>query len=223
MAASLALTCLFGCTQPASRAELQDPHSHATPHAMQAPRDTAIATSPTTLAELKLLQESLLFGEDDVAALRMSKPLLASRTEEILDVWYGFVASTPQLVESFKNLETGQPDADYLAKVRVRFGQWIADTAQAEYDQEWLDYQYEIGLRHHSTKKNLTDGADSTPIIPLRYVIALVYPVTATLRPFLESGDHSPEEVDRMHQAWTKSVLLQAILWSQPYVKDGEF
>jgi len=26
-----------------------------------------------------------------------------------------------------------------------------------------------------------------------------------------------------MHQAWIKSVLLQVILWSQPYTRDGDF
>ena len=42
-----------------------------------------------------------------------------------------------------------------------RFGQWILDTARAEYDQAWLDYQHEIGLRHHRTKKNRTDSVDA--------------------------------------------------------------
>ncbi|MBS0466723.1 MAG: hypothetical protein JSS31_03305 [Proteobacteria bacterium] len=31
------------------------------------------------------------------------------------------------------------------------------------------------------------------------------------------------DEVERMHAAWVKAVLLQTILWSHPYVKDGEF
>jgi hypothetical protein len=26
-----------------------------------------------------------------------------------------------------------------------------------------------------------------------------------------------------MHQAWVKAVLLQVILWSHPYVIDGDF
>jgi hypothetical protein len=26
-----------------------------------------------------------------------------------------------------------------------------------------------------------------------------------------------------MHQAWVKAVLLQVILWSHPYVRDGDF
>jgi hypothetical protein len=29
--------------------------------------------------------------------------------------------------------------------------------------------------------------------------------------------------VEVMHQAWVKAVLLQVILWSQPYVRDGDF
>ena len=184
---------------------------------------TDLSTSPFQLDDLTKLQQSLLFGEDDIAALRQSLPILEPQIEEILDVWYGFVASTPQLVQYFANASTGEPDAEYLAAVRKRFAAWIVETARAEYDQEWLDHQHEIGLRHHSTKKNRTDNAPSVPIVHFRYLQALVYPVTATLEPFLEKGGQSAGDVDRMHQAWIKSVLLQAILWSYPYVRAGEF
>lgn len=180
-------------------------------------------SSAFTLDDLAKLQEVMLFGEDDVAALRQSREVLAPHIEEILDTWYGFVGSKPQLLESFSNPRTGAPDTRYLAEVRKRFGQWIDDTARAEYDESWLAYQYEIGLRHHRAKKNRTDGVESTDIILFRYLVALHQPVTITIRPFLERGGHSKEEVDRMHQAWIKSVLLQVILWSQPYVKEGQF
>lgn len=30
-------------------------------------------------------------------------------------------------------------------------------------------------------------------------------------------------EVEAMHAAWTKAVLLQTMLWCRPYVKDGDF
>lgn len=101
--------------------------------------------------------------------------------------------------------------------------QWILDTAAANYDQQWLDYQYEIGLRHHRTAKNKTDKVESVDIINYRYLPALIYPVSATLKPFLANKGHAAAEVDKMHQAWIKSVLLQVILWTQPYVKDGDF
>jgi len=214
--AALALT-LAACAAP---------DSHRQTHRTMAQRPTGtreIARSPLDLDDLAALQGSLLFGEEDVRALRMSLPLVREHADEILDVWYGFVASTPQLVVYFSDAKSGEPDGDYLAAVRERFERWITVTARAEYDQDWLDLAHEIGLRHHSTKKNLTDGADSVPIIHFRYIPALVYPVTATLRPFLERGDHTPEEVEAMHQAWIKSVLIQSILWSHPYVHEGEF
>lgn len=183
----------------------------------------AVAKSPLTMEELKLLQQSLLFGDEDVKYLKMSYDILKDQTNEILDVWYGFVASTPQLVYFFGNKTTGQPDGDYLAKVRERFGMWILLTAEANYDQKWLDYQYEIGLRHHSAKKNKTDKINSVPIINYRYIPALTVPVTTTLKPFLAKKGASAEEVDKMYNAWLKSVLLQSILWGQPYIAKGEF
>ena len=181
----------------------------------------AVPRSPVSLEELELLQATLLLGEDDLAALRRSGDILAPRVEEILDVWYGFVGANPHLLAAFSNAD-GQPDQRYLAAVRRRFGQWILDTARAEYDQAWLDYQHEIGLRHTRRGKNRTDGADAADHIPLRYVLALLVPIATTLRPFLADGA-GDEEVEAMHQAWVKAVLLQVILWSHPYVRDGDF
>ncbi|MBX5473678.1 MAG: protogloblin ApPgb [Thermoleophilia bacterium] len=178
----------------------------------------AVPRSPLTLEELEHLKQAVTFGEEDVAALRRSREALAGRVDEILDVWYGFVGSLPQLLRFFSHRETGEPIGDYLQRVRARFGRWILDTAAAEYDQAWLDYQHEIGRRHH-TGKNATDGADSVPSIDLRYVIALIHPITATLRPFLEASGAAPEEVDRMHDAWRKAVILQVALWSEAYVR----
>jgi len=183
----------------------------------------ALARSPVSVEDLELLKKTVLFTAEDEAALRKSKEILQPQVEQILDVWYGFVGSNPHLVAAFCDPATGQPDTHYLEAVRRRFGQWILDTASARYDQAWLDYQHEIGLRHHRTKKNRTDGALGSAHVPFRYLVALLYPVTATLRPFLEKGGAAPQEVDKMHQAWIKSVLMQVILWSWPYVKDGDF
>ncbi|HEV3464754.1 MAG TPA: protoglobin domain-containing protein [Actinomycetes bacterium] len=182
----------------------------------------AVPRSPVSLQELELLKATLLLGTDDLAALRRSGELLASQVEEILDVWYGFVAANPHLLAAFSNAQ-GQPDQDYLAAVRRRFGRWILDTARAAFDQAWLDYQHEIGLRHTRRKKNRTDGADAADHIPLRYVLALLVPITTTLKPFLAKGGAAPAEVEAMHQAWVKAVLLQVILWSHPYVREGDF
>ena len=179
--------------------------------------------SPVTLADFERMQASVLFGAEDLKYLRMSHDILKDHVEAILDVWYGFVGSQPHLLASFSARTNGQPLAGYLGAVRKRFAQWILDTSKAQYDQAWLDYQHEIGLRHHRTKKNHTDHAPSTAIVPFRDLFALIFPVTFTLRPFLADQGHSAEDVEKMYGAWLKSCLLQLTLWSHPYVKDGDF
>jgi hypothetical protein len=183
----------------------------------------SLARAPYTVSDLDSLKKALLFTDEDVRALRQSKAILADQTEAILDVWYGFVAGTPELVHYFSDAKTGKPDGAYLEAVRKRFALWILDTADANYDQAWLDWQYEIGLRHNRAKKNRTDQAPSVAQVNFRYLPALTIPITTTLKPFLAKKGASPADVDRMHAAWVKSVLLQSILWSYPYVREGEF
>lgn len=153
----------------------------------------------------------------------MSYPILEDQTEHILDVWYGFVGDNEHLLYYFTDPSDGKPIQRYLDAVRRRFGQWILDTAAAEYDQQWLDYQFEIGRRHHRAWKNRTDGVSAVDHIPYRYVAALAIPITTTLEPFLGNKGHGTEQVEAMHAAWVKSVTLQVILWSHPYCNDGDF
>jgi len=184
---------------------------------------SSVPRSPITLADFELMKKSVLFGEEDIKYLRLSYEVLKDQIEAILDVWYGFVGANPHLLASFSSPNDGKPLGDYLSAVRRRFGQWILDTARAQYDQKWLDYQYEIGLRHHRTKKNRTDATASTEIVPFRDLFLLVFPVTFTLKPFLAKKGHSAEMVEKMYNAWLKSCLLQVTLWSYPYVKEGDF
>jgi hypothetical protein len=181
-----------------------------------------VAPSPLTLEDLDNLKKAVLFTEEDERYLRMAGEVLADQIEEVLDLWYGFVGSHPHLVYYFTDGK-GNANAEYLAAVRKRFGQWILDTCNRPYDKDWLNYAHEIGLRHHRTKKNQTDGVNSVPVVNYRYMVAFIYPITATIKPFLAKKGHSAEEVEKMHQAWFKSVVLQVALWSAPYVRGEDF
>ena len=188
-------------------------YTYGTPEVAQSP------VGPEAFAKIK---QAVMFTDEDERYLRMAGEVLADQVDDILDLWYGFVGSHDFLVHYFAGPD-GQPDSRYLEEVRRRFGQWIRDTCLRPYDQDWLNYMHEIGLRHHATKKNLTDGIQSVPLVHYRYIVAFIYPITATIRPFLAKKGHSPEEVDKMHQAWFKSVVLQVALWSYPYVREGEW
>ena len=157
----------------------------------------SLKRSPVSIKDFDSLKKSVLFSADDEKYLRMSHDILKDQTEQILDVWYGFVGGTPELAYYFGHPKTGKLDKKYLAAVRERFKLWILDTARADYDQAWLDYQHEIGLRHNKKKKNKnkTDRVKSVKQIHFRYIPALVYPITTTLKPFLAKKGHSKDDV----------------------------
>ena len=183
-----------------------------------APHETSatVSDSPVTATDFEELQQSVLWTEADAAALHRAADILGPQTEAILDVWYGFVGSHAHLVKEFAGAD-GQPDAAYLAGVRERFGQWIVDLCRSDHGADWLAYQEEIGLRHTS-KKNVTDGVNSPSThVPIRHLIALIVPITVTIRPFLERGESDARQVEAMYQAWFKAVVQSVALWARPY------
>jgi Protoglobin len=184
--------------------------------------DPNLPSSPVTPQQFAELKASLLFGPEDVSALRRAHDGLKPQVEAILDVWYGFVGGNPHLLRYFSN-SAGEPVGAYLDGVRKRFGQWILDTCRADYDAAWLAYQDEIGKRHHRMGKNKTDGVSAAAHIPMSQLIALAIPISVTIKPFLAKTGAAAADVEAMHAAWTKTVLLQAILWARPYAKDGDF
>ncbi len=183
--------------------------------------NTTLEQSPVSLQDLHLLKKTLLWSDADEQALHLAGEVLQDQTDAVLDLWYGYVGGNEHLLHYFT--KNGAPNMDYLTAVRARFGQWILDICQKPYDQTWLNYQHEIAKRHHSVKKNKTDGVDAVPIIHYRYMTAFIYPITATIKTFLAKKGHSVEQVEAMHNAWFKAVTLTVILWTHPYINKGEF
>ncbi|GIW71700.1 MAG: hypothetical protein KatS3mg102_1242 [Planctomycetota bacterium] len=183
----------------------------------------SVPRAPIRWQEFEELEQSVALGEEDLRYLRLAGEILLPRVEELLDVWYGFVGSHPHLLAAFVRKEDGKPDERYLAAVRRRFGRWVEDTCAARFDQAWLDYQFEIGRRHHRSGKNRTDGVAAAEHVPLRHLVALIAPIVLTVRPFLAQSGRPAEEVDKMHAAWTKAVVLQVALWTWPYTRPEDF
>jgi hypothetical protein len=175
-----------------------------------------VPRSSISLSELDQLKQSAGFTEQDERYLRSAGEVLAGQTKALVDTWRGIIAKIPHLAKHSKDA-AGRPIARYSERSGLRFEQWILDTCFREYDQDWLNYQQEIALRHTAVQKNQTDGVESTPYIPLRHVIAFAAVINETIRPFLAAKGHSAEEVQRMHSAWSKSLQLQVALWAEPY------
>ncbi len=181
-----------------------------------------IATSPVSLDELEQLKQTVTLADEDIRYLRMAGDVLDAQEHDVIDKWRGIIGSQPHLALYFFAPD-GQPDDHYKARVKERFARWILDLCRRPFDQEWLDYQHEIGLRHTHLKKNKTDGAQTPPQLPLRYLIAFTAVVNDTIKPFLANKGNTNEEVEAMHRAWCKAVMLTITLWSRPYLAENEW
>jgi hypothetical protein len=171
------------------------------------------------MRELEDLKVIAGFTEEDWRYLRLAGEVLADQTKQIVDHWRsGIIASIPHLARHSRTPE-GNLIPEYLAASNLRFQQWILDTCLRPYDQDWLNYQEEIALRHTALKKNQTDGVRSTPQVPLEDVIVFVAVMNESIKPYLAAKGNSGEEVDKMHRAWCKSIQLQLALWVGPYIE----
>jgi Protoglobin len=183
---------------------------------------TDVGTSRVSMQELEDLKVSVGFTEEDQNYLQLAGEVLADQTRQIVEHWRsGIIASIPNLARHSRTPE-GDAIPDYLAKSNLRFEQWILDTCLRPYDQDWINYQEEIALRHTSLKKNKVDGVRSTLYVPLRDMIAFIAVINETIKLYLTAKGHSAEEVDKMHRAWCKSLQLQSALWARPYTDTGQ-
>ncbi len=182
----------------------------------------AVAASPVSLDELDQLKISAGFTEEDEKFLRLAGEVLAGQTKQIVNHWRsGIIASIPHLARHSRTPE-GEAIPEYLAQSNLRFEQWILDTCLRPYDQDWLDYQQEIALRHTSLKKNQTDGVRSTAFVPFRDIVAFVAVMNETIKPYLAGKGHTEDEVEGMHRAWCRSLQMQIALWSKPYLDEAK-
>lgn len=182
----------------------------------------AVATSPVLMSEFENLKVSVGFTEEDQRYLMLAGQVLGDQTRQIVEHWRsGIIAGIPNLARHSQTPE-GNPLPDYLASSNLRFEQWILDTCLRPYDQDWLNYQEEIALRHTSLKKNTVDEVRSTPYVPLRDIIAFIGVINETIKPYLASKGHPAQVIEKMHSAWCKSLQLQLALWSRPYTTGSD-
>ena len=176
-----------------------------------------VASSLVSMRELGDLKISAGFAEEDQRYLGLAGEVLADQTKAIVEHWRnGIIAKIPNLARHSRTPE-GNAIPEYLAKSNLRFQQWILDTCLRPYDQDWINYQQEIALRHTTLRKNKVDRVRSTPYVPLRDVISFIAVMNETIKPYLAAKGNSVEEVDKMHRPWCKSIQLQLALWAGTY------
>lgn len=178
------------------------------------------AHSPVSIEELHEVEQAIGWSDRDAAVLQRHPEVFRDRAEEMVDSWRAVIGAQPHLLKWFFGPD-GKKDEQYAAKVKKRFVQWVTDAAFRPHDQAWLDYQEEIGLRHTPAKKNKTDGAQTPPVVPLRYLLGFVTVVILGARKFFIEAGVNGGELRNLEDAWAKAVQLHVTLWARPYARES--
>jgi Protoglobin len=176
------------------------------------------AISSVTERDLSELEQAVGWTARDAEALARHADVFRAKAETMVDAWRSVIGSWPQLSRWFVGPD-GKPDDEYKNSIKRRFVQWVIDAAVRPHDQDWLNYQQKIGLRHTPAKKNKTDGADTPPLVPFRYLLGFI-PVVLPIREFFKDAIQDEAELNKIQEAWTKAVLLHVTLWSRAYVAE---
>jgi len=170
----------------------------------------SVGRSPVAWDEFEDLKRLVGFTDQDQELLLRAGEVIGPRLQELLGHWFGQLG--PWIHPTFRG-----PDMErYSATAGARFGRGILDGFTRTYDQYWLDYQQEVGLRHGRAKKNSTDGVDSVAVVPFRHLLASVSVLSNIPEEFLEGLQ--PTDAAGVRDAWSKSLFLQVVLWSRSYV-----
>jgi hypothetical protein len=176
------------------------------------------AISPVLERDLSQIEQTAGWDDADAAVLARHADLFRVKAESMVDSWRAVIGSQSHLSRWFVKPD-GVPDDEYKASIRLRFVQWVVDVALRPHDQDWLNYQHEIGLRHTPAKKNRTDGAQTPPLVPFRYLLGFI-PVILPIRGFFTDAIQEEAELKKLENAWTKAVLLHVTLWSRAYTAE---
>lgn len=161
-----------------------------------------------TPEETELLKRILLLSDEDEYALHQAWRVLSGQTDDYLDTLVGLAAAHPVLSQTLTGLYGDQ--GNYSEAVRKAFRQWLFDTCICPNEPQWIKLYYNSGM-------------EQKPVIGFRYIPALIYPLLATLRPFLTDGARNADEAERMYQSLLKSLLLQASLASKACVENDQW
>ena len=175
----------------------------------------AVTRSPVSWHDFEDLKRVLGFTDRDQQLLLRAGAMIGPRLEQLLGHWLEQLG--PWVHATFSG-----PDVErYSGTAGARFGRGMLDGFTRTYDQKWLDYQYEIGLRHSRAKKNRTDDVDSVPVVPFRHLVASIH-VLSEIPDKLLDGVSSTDAAG-IRAAWSKSLLLQVALWSRSYVAPEDW
>jgi hypothetical protein len=154
---------------------------------------------------IRELMEFVGLGDDDVAAIRRTAPVVLAHEAAFTEALYDHFLKFPATAQFFLG-EDGEPDLARLERRKHSLGRWLRETAreaaQVATTQEFSYYLLAVGLSHSHRAQG-----PGGPVPPHFMIGAMSLAQTALARLFGETlGD--PQAALDASRAWNKLLLV---------------
>jgi len=180
-----------------------------------------VSRAPISEKDLQLMLDSVLWTKEDEDNRKVLGDIFKKHMKEILDAIVNYVGSREYLLYYFKDKSGTTTITEYVSNSVGRIAQWILDCCYRPLDQKFIDYQYEIGLRHTPLKKGKADNVQTVDLVHARYMVTFIFPFTAALKPFIQKEVEDFVLADKLYHTWFKLVTVCASIYIYPFVKEG--
>jgi len=174
-----------------------------------------------TIQEFQLMLDSVLWTKEDEENRKILGEIIKENMNDILNAIVNYFGSKEYLLYYFKDKTGTTTVSEYVNNTVDRLAQWLLDLCFRPLDENFINYNYLIGLRHTEIEKGKADNVGTIPHIPLRYMVTCVFPITAVLKSFIEKKVDDPVIVDKLYHTWFKLQVITTALFLIPYTKEG--
>ena len=160
---------------------------------------------------IRELMEFVGFGEEDVAVVRRTAPIVLAHETAFTEALYDHFLKFPATARFFLG-EDGAPDTARLERRKHSLARWLRETAEVATTHEFSYYLLAVGLSH-SHRTHGPGGA-----VPPHFVVgAMSLAQTALARLFLAELDDPQTALDAS-LAWNKLLLVHLAVLLLGYV-----
>ena len=139
-------------------------------------------------------------GDDDVAVIRRSAPLVLARERELTTALYDHFMKFPDSARFFLG-EDGQPDLPRLERRKHSLARWLRETAEVAAGQDFSYYLLAVGLSH-SHRAHGPGG-----VVPARLMVGAMSLAQSALAA-LFAAEMPAHEALAASAAWNKLLLV---------------
>ncbi len=180
-----------------------------------------VPKAPISKEELKLLLDSALWTQEDEENRKIIGEVIKENMSDMLNQIVSYFGSRDYLIYYFKDERGETTETEYVNNTVDRLAQWLLDICFRPIDENFVNYQYLIGIRHTFDGKGKADNVKTIPHIPMRYMITCIFPVTAVIRSFLERKFDDPKIVEKLYDTWFKLQVITTAFFCAHYTKEG--